>query len=221
MDDFFRKVNVLVRAGITDLLGDDRESSRPAGALRPDKLGKNVDRELAALRERINQALDYEGELEARVGALQTEAARWDEQADTFVQSGQDEKARYAAAQLQSAQQRIAMAESDLREHQLVTQELILRVNELDAAVADARQRESGAGAEPAAPAESAAQSAGKLVADVLRDMREKVAELGDLVNAQAAPPAEAPAPEAAQDEADSQTVEDDLARRRDRLSKK
>ena len=219
MDDFFRKVNVLVRAGIADLLGDDREGGRPAGALRLDKLGRNVDRELAALRERINQALDYEGELAARVGALQAEAARWNQQADTFVQSGQDEKARHAAAQLQSAQRRIAMAESDLREHQLVTQELIVRVNELDAAVADARRREGDA--EPAAPAESAAQSAGKLVADVLRDMREKVADLGDLVNAQAAPSTEAAAPEAAQGEADSQTVEDDLARRRDRLSKK
>jgi hypothetical protein len=32
------------------------------------------------------------------------------------------------------------MAEADLREHQLVTQELIQRVNTLEAAVADARR---------------------------------------------------------------------------------
>lgn len=225
MDDFFRKVNVLVRAGINDLLGDEGAGRQPAGTLRPDKLGKDVDREIAALRERINQALDYEDKLQARLGALQAEAARWDEQIDAFIQQGRDDSARHAAGQLQFTQQRIAMAESDLREHQLVTQELILRVNELDAAVADARQREAAASrpdAESNAPGETAAQSASRLVSDVLRDMREKMTELSEMVSAQNAPSDQAAAPDAARaDEADSQSVEDDLAQRRDRLSKK
>jgi phage shock protein A len=225
MDDFFRKVNVLVRAGLNDLLGDEGAGRQPAGALRPDKLGKDVDREIAALRERINQALDYEDKLQARLGALQAEAARWNEQIDTFIQQGRDDSARHAAGQFQFTQQRLAMAESDLREHQLVTQELILRVNELDAAVADARQREaaaSGPDAAPAAPGEAAAQSASRLVSDVLRDMREKMAELGEMVSAQGAPSDQAAAPDAASaNTVDSQSVDDDLAQRRDRLSKK
>lgn len=219
MDDFFKKLNVLVRAGINDVLGDERSGRRAAGTLRPDKLGKDVDREIAALRERINQALDYEDELQARARALQAEAARWDEEVDSLIRQGKDDAARHAAEQLQYVRQRIAMAESDLREHQLVTQELILRVNELDAAVADARQREAAEGG--SAPAESVSQAAGKLVADVLRDMREKVAEMGDLVSARAAAPSSELTSTEAADDVDSQAVEDDLARRRDRLSKK
>lgn len=213
MDDFFRKVNVLVRAGVTDLLSGNRAGRRAADAPRPDKLGGDADRELAALRARINQALDYEDELRARVNALQAESARWDAQTDAFIQGGQDESARYAAAQFRSAQQRSAMAEADLREHQLVTQELILRVNELDAAVADARQREGSAGAE--------AETLGERTADILRDMRAKAAELGEMISARAAPPGAGAAQDAPQGDVDSQAVEDDLARRRDRLSRK
>lgn len=217
MDDFFKKLNVLVRASINDLLGDERERGRRSRALRVDALGKDVDREIAALRARINQALDYEDELRARVSNLQAEAARWDEQVDMLIQRGDDDAARRAAEQLQLVRQRISMAESDLREHQFVTQELILRVNELDAAVADARQREGG---EPGRPVETAAHNTGRLVADVLRDVREKVADMSELVSGRSTAPPHS-AEEEAGGPADSQAVEDDLARRRDRLSKK
>ncbi len=217
MDDFFKKLNVLVRAGINDLLGDEREGGRRSRALRLDALGKDVDREIAALRARINQALDYEDELRARVSDLQAQAARWDEQVDALILRGDDDAARRAAEQLQLVRQRASMAESDLREHQLVTQELILRVNELEAAVADARQRESS---EPNRPIETAAQNTGRLVADVLRDVREKVADMSELVSGRSAAPSPS-AEQAAGGTADSQEVEDDLARRRDRLSKK
>ncbi len=217
MDDFFKKLNVLVRAGINDLLGDEREGGRRSRALRLDALGKDVDREIAALRARINQALDYEDELRARVSDLQAQAARWDEQVDALILRGDDDAARRAAEQLQLVRQRVSLAESDLREHQLVTQELILRVNELEAAVADARQRESS---EPNRPIETAAQNTGRLVADVLRDVREKVADMSELVSGRAAAPPHS-AEQAAGGTADSQEVEDDLARRRDRLSKK
>ncbi|MGQ9887784.1 MAG: PspA/IM30 family protein [Aggregatilineales bacterium] len=217
MDDFFKKLNVLVRASVNDLLGDEREGGRRSRALRLDALGKDVDREIAALRARINQALDYEDKLQARVSDLQAQAARWDEQVDALILRGDDDAARRAAEQLQLVRQRVSMAESDLREHQLVTQELILRVNELEAAVADTRQRESGA---PNRPIEPAAQSTGRLVADVLRDVREKVADMRELVSGSAVAPPRA-GEQAASGTADSQEVEDDLARRRDRLSKK
>lgn len=204
---------MLVRASLNDLLGDERESGRRSKTLHAAALGKDIDRELAALRARINQALDYEDELQAQVKKLQAEAARWDEQVDALLLRGDDDAARYAAEQLQRVQQRLAMAEADLREHQLVTQELLLRVNELDAAIADARQRE---GSELDQPTETAAQHMGRLVADVLRDVREAVTNAGQPASSRSDP-----SPRSAEQPADRQAVEDDLARRRDRLSKK
>ena len=216
MADFFKKLNVLVKASVNDLLGEDRAiGGARRKPLTPDKLGKNVDQEIASLRQRINEALDYEDQLQTRVQSVQAEVEKWDQQADDAVARGDDELARYDIEQMQRAQQRLAMAEADLRDHQAVTQELILRVNELDAAVADARRAKSQD--ENPENVESVERSTGEVLSDVLRDMREKINEMGDIIKAkdeiqQASPQAE---------NVDEQTVDDDLDQRRDRLSKK
>jgi len=216
MADFFKKLNVLVKASVNDLLGEDRAiGGARQKPLTPDKLGKDVDREIVSLRQRINEALDYEDELQARVQKLQAEVAKFDEQADSAVARGDDEMARYDIEQMQRAQQRLAMAEADLRDHQAVTQELILRVNELDAAVADARRAKSSAEDVPAEPAERV--SGGEVVSNVLREMREKINEMGDLIKAKD----EVQQPPTPAADADDQNVDDDLAQRRDRLSKR
>jgi phage shock protein A len=212
MADFFKKLNVLVKASVNELLGDERAIGGPRRKpLTPDRLGKDIDREIASLRQRINEALDYEDELQARVQTLRAEVSKWDEQADNAVARGDDEMARYDVGQMQRAQQHLAMAEADLRDHQAVTQELILRVNELDAAVADARRAKSQPD-ESQASAESLERSAGDVLSDVLREMREKINEMGDLIKAKDEPQA---------GDVDEQNVDDDLAQRRDRLSKK
>ncbi|MBZ0296289.1 MAG: hypothetical protein K8L99_27260 [Anaerolineae bacterium] len=211
MSDFFKKLNVLVKASVNELLGDDSVMRR----LSPAQLGKGIDQEVTVLRQRINEALDYEEELTKRVQDLQAEADRWDNEADRAVEAGQDEQARYAVENHQRAQQRLTMAESDLREHQLVTQDLIMRVNELDAAVADARRAE----AEDASSTDTAAEgepSVSKAAADVLREMRQKVSEMNDLISAR-----EEVSGVNASDKIEEDRVDDDLAHRRDRLSKK
>jgi phage shock protein A len=209
MNDLFKKLNVLVKAGINDLLGEeslaDRSRRQP---LRPEQLGKDIDREIASLRQRINEALDYEGELQAKVRAVEEEVARWDTQADELVAAGNASGARHAIDQMRGAQQRLAMAESDLHEHRVVTHELIERVNMLEAAVADARRAEAEKAVEPA---QISIQTAGQALSDVLRDVREKIAGMGDLISARQETPAE---------ETSDQSVEDDLVRRRERLSK-
>ncbi len=218
MADFFKKLNVLVKASVNDLLGDERAiGGARHKPLTPDKLGKDVDREIESLRQRINEALDYEDQLQARVQTLQAEVGKWDEQADSAVARNDSEMARYDIEQMQRAQQHLAMAEADLHDHQRVTQELILRVNELDAAVADARRAKSSPEEtqENEAPAE---RSTGAVLADVLREMREKINEMGDLIAAK--DEVQQPSSHAA-DDIDEQTVDDDLTQRRDRLSKK
>ncbi len=211
MNDLFRKLNVLVKAGINDLFGEENASGRPRRrSLRPEQLGKDIDREIASLRQRINEALDYEGELQAKVRAVSEEVARWDTQADEAVVAGNDASAHYAIDQMRGAQQRLAMAESDLHEHRVVTHELIERVNMLEAAVADARHAQSEKTPDAA---QTGIQAAGQALSDVLRDAREKIAGMGDLISTRQ----ETPAPAG---ETNDEMVEDDLARRRERLSK-
>jgi len=214
MNDLFKKLNVLVKAGINDLLGEENvvghSRRRP---LRPEQLGKNIDREISSLRQRINEALDYEDELQAKVGSLTDEVARWDAQADEAVAAANDAAARHAIDQMQAAQRRLAMAESDLHEHRLVTQELIERVNMLEAAVADARRAQAEQQSEEAQSVQTTIQTAGQALSDVLRDAREKLAGMGDSMSTRQ----ELDTPAQQQDD---QSVEDDLARRRERLSK-
>jgi phage shock protein A len=152
--------------------------------------------------------------------SLNDEMARWDRQADEAVEKGNDSAARYAITQMQAAERRHTIAESDLNKHRLVTQELIQKVNMLEAAVADARQRETP----QTPPTEDAERTPMRAMSDVLRDTREKIAQMGDLISAkeeQSGAVEEKNAPiENPAANANQQPVDDDLDRRRQRLSK-
>ncbi len=222
MNDLFKKLNVLLKASLKDAVGGGGERQ-----LAPVRLGKGVDREITALRDRINEAVRYEDEIKARIRRYEDEAERWDQEADAAVARDDNTAARYAIEHMQRAQQRASIAQSDLREHQRSTQDLIGNVNTLDAAVADARR------AHPEATAGSSLPD----LANVLREAREKITSLGEIAAAStAAPnssletPLEAPAstperltenpPESQSTNADA-AVDDDLERRRQRLSKR
>jgi len=204
MSDLLKKLNVLVKAGLNDLAGG-QASARRADA--PPKLGADYDRDVRTLRGRINEAITYEDQLKARVRQLEAEVGRWDAAADDAVARQDDVSARYAIEQVQRARQRLTMAANDLREHQLVTQELVTRVNTLEAALADARR------AQGADPAQRPADAGG--LTDVLKEARERMAALSDLLTAkeQVAQATSAPP-------ADDRAIDDDLAQRRQRLSK-
>lgn len=224
MTDLFKKLNVLVKSSLNDILGDDFAIGSPQRRLDPAKLGKDIDREIAALRGRINEALSYEDELRSRVQALSSEVSNWDQQADDAVSLGNDAAARYAVEQMQRTQQRVTMAQSDLDAHQLVAQELIQKVNMLEAAVADARrsQAESSASSEQiskdSSPAiEESTGLPGRLLADVLREAREKIMTMGDIINTREEINASSSLHDTSQKD---DSVADDLVKRRERLSK-
>ena len=216
MNDLLKKLNVLVKSSLNDLVGSEDRRERPRA-----RLGKNVEAEIGALRERINDAVRYEDEIKARIRGFEDEAARWDRQADEAVSRGDDAAARYAIEQMRRAQQRATMTQADLREHQQVTQELIQRVNVLDAVVADARRSEAeNAPAPSKTEASAAAETPDKREAqlpdlgNVLREAREKIASLAETAAAQNELAAEPPKEDAA-------AVDDDLDLRRQRLSKR
>lgn len=195
MDSIFKKLNVLIKSSLHDLAGEP--SSRRASP--PLSLGKDIDREIAALRQRVNDAATYEDELKARIITLEAEIARFDQQADEAVEQRREEQARYLVEQLQRARQRQTIARADLREHQLVAQELLQKVNTLEAYVAEARQRQ-----------QAAPESSPGGLADVLRSAREKLAR-----EPQTSTPSEA-----SRQPVNDESVDDDLERRRQRLSK-
>ncbi|MCC6804130.1 MAG: hypothetical protein IT319_14715 [Anaerolineae bacterium] len=198
MSDFFKKLNVLIKASLNDIASSDVGASRPTT-----QLGKNVDADVSALRERVNDAVRYEDEIKAQIAQLEAEVFRWDSQADEAVARSDDAGARYAIEQMHRAEQRIQLAHADLREHQWATQELIQRVNTLDAAVADAHHQQ---------PDDAPRASPMPDLTHVLREARATITSLAETAGQR-----ETDMPEAAGDSA----VDDDLERRRQRLSKR
>ncbi len=194
MIELLKKLNILLRSSLNP--GERHDPSSPP-------LSRAAERDVGRLRQAINEALAYEDELKARLSALNAEVAQWDAEADRAVAASDDAAARYAVEQMQRAQLRQTIAASDLRDHQRVTQELIQRVNQLDAAVADARRAQA---TETPTPAPG--------LSDVLRDARETISALGSTIAAQDAAAPSAP------DSVDDQAVDDDLENRRQRLSK-
>lgn len=209
MNDLLKKLNVLVKSTLHEALHDE-PGQKP---LASPKLSKGLDREVEELRQRINEALSFEDQLQARVQSLQAEIDKWDEQADEAVQGNNDANARYAIEQMQRTQQRLTIAQSDLREHQLVTQELITRVNTMDAAVADAQRSQSQTpeNSEQIAPLQDDQAVPASLPQDEDEGDADHDSPQVNIIG-------QVPAPAAPQVE--DQTVEDDLARRRQRLSK-
>lgn len=220
MNDLFKKLNVLIKSSVNDAVrGVVNPDESPSG--RQARLDKNIDVEIEALRERINDAVRYEEGMKARIQQYTEEAARWDHQADEAVANGNEASARYAIEQMKRAEQRAATVQGDLRAHQRATEELIQRVNMLDAVVADARRAQEAANAEAETPQEHANQAPANLqlpdLGNVLREAREKIASLGELASAQR----DLAAPEQTTSEGDEAAIDDDLDQRRQRLSKR
>ncbi len=205
MEDLLKKLNVLVKATLNDALtGDSRRNKLVSpGGTKPSAIQEG-NQQIAQLRQRINETLAFEDELQKQIQSLQAEVANWDDQADAAVKDGDDAKAHYAVEQMQRAQERLTMAQSDLTAHERVTQELIFHVNTLEAAIDATTPKQTDA---------PAAEDADDKVSGVLRDMRDKVLELRDQIASR-----DEVAPEAT--ETRTEPVEDDLAKRRQRLAK-
>lgn len=175
MTDFFKKLNLLLRTNLPDLPLGSSEADAPP------RLDKNVDREIAALNDRVRDAYAYEEQLRARISKLQDEVYVLDTAADAALAEGREEQARYHIEQMKRAQVRLEMTEADLKEHQRVTAELVQRVRELETAVARAREAHSV----PAPPDQRPS------IEDALRGTREALDEpaAGVRPNASDSPP--------------------------------
>lgn len=201
MTDLFKKLNVLLRASINDLASLDRDAASSSPAI-----GKRFDRDLKELHHRIEEAYAYESELQARISSLEGDITRLQDEADEKTADRQVDAARRLIEQGQRAQQRLSMAQADLREHKQLTQELVLRVSELEYAVEQVRQRKADTSDKP-----SKSGSTGTLddLSATLQNARDVISgNTSKPVNSELPPKVETP-------------PADDLESRRQRLSKR
>jgi phage shock protein A len=212
MSDFFKKLNVLVRSNLNNVLGDAASANPLRRAFNPTRLGNDVDREVAAMRSRINDAIVREDRLKAEISQLQGEIARLDPEADRAVQQDQETAARQIIAQMQTLQRRLSFAQSELREHESAVQEYMQRVNALEAYIVQVRQAQEQRSTQPLT---SEAQE--PTLSELLREANQQASAIRDPDQ----PPQSqltSPTPSISASDDD---VDDDLAERRQRLSKR
>ena len=219
----FKKLNLLLKSRLTDVLGGNPLQKF---SVTSKHLGKDLDHEVEYLRKQINDAVAYEEGLQQRVEQLTQDAEEIDRKADQAVENGDDIEARHLIGRLQHVQQHLIIAKSDLHEHQLVTQDLIQRVNTLDAIVAEAKrqqqEQETSDSSQQQDNDDEISHSTG-ILSNVLRDTREKIGNIGEnittLTNRVSSNTDEATSSH--EDIVDDQnTVNDDLEKRRQRLSR-
>jgi hypothetical protein len=187
------KFNVLIRSSVRGVFG--------SGSDRPPKLGKDAARQAEALRAEVNGALDDEDRISAEIAGLERQAAEWDQRADQALSQGDDAGARHAIRQMQGAQQQASFRRAELDQHRRYTADLISRVNTLEARLAQVQSQNQPS---------------------TVPDNRLKESIAGRLQRIQQSLESSERQPASSDDasaQMNEQTVEDDLARRRSRLS--
>lgn len=232
MNDLFKKLNTLVKSSVNDALGE--AGSALSNFSVPGISREKMDADVESLRERINKAVEHEDVLQKRVQDLKDEVAELDRQADAAVEQGKEAVARHLIEKMQRTQQRLTMTEADLRQHQIVAQELIQNVNMLEATIADARHAEAQRASvetsdeqvevpdttsSPMQTGDLSEHPAVKAVSGVIQEARDRITSLNDKIAAQEEVQSKLNNTEV-QDEVDKAAVDDDLTARRSRLSK-
>ncbi len=183
MSSLFDKLSTLVNAQVNDLLGRNPQSPLARIRLHPEEAEKDPKRSAQTLRRRMDEAVDYEGELQQKINGLTQEALGLDAQVDSCLQRGDQFGARRLQGQLNMKQQQLAIAESELRDHRAVTRHLMQELVSLEAALDDNERQgrspdEAGDGQRrrTGIPVDSAGLAGA--VADKLNEARDNVESL-------------------------------------------
>jgi septal ring factor EnvC (AmiA/AmiB activator) len=177
---FFDKLNTLVQAHINDIVSpmDDDDTGRARKkALSRQEIRGGLQKDVGELRKRVNDALDYQDELQAKADKLYQEIADWDAKADKAVEEGREDDARFAIRRMQQTQRELDLTEASLREHRTLTQDLISQVNTLEGVVAQSENRTDDDTAPPDVD-NSRVDDIGRNLSAKLDKTREKLNEL-------------------------------------------
>lgn len=236
---FFKKLTTLVQSQINDIVDPMNRDDAAAGQTRRRILGRQevsrgLEGDAITLRKRVDEALDYEGKLQAQVDKLYQEIARLDAEADELLRNGEEDTARQKLGRLQQSQREVDSLELDLHEHRVITQQLMSQVTQLEAVVEQAKREQAEKAALEAAakanasipveiePEDETDSAAGSIVAK-LNETRQKLGEL--IANRTGQPLAkpdevveELPPPPV--HPVDRKKVDEDMAKRISRLAK-
>lgn len=141
MSSLFDKISTLINAQVNDFLGRNPRSPLARIKLDAEEAEKNPRRSVQSLRQRLEEALAYEDELQAKIETLMQQALELDGRVDAMLRSGDEFAARRVQGQLNMKQQQLTIAESELRDHRLLTQHLMQEMTTLEMALDNQARR--------------------------------------------------------------------------------
>lgn len=215
MSGLFDKLNVLLRSSVNRFLDDVASSVPRPNAPRDDSAT------VESLRDRINRAVEYEQTLTRQIDGLIAEIDGLNGQADRAIDGGQEAMARHLIAKIKQREQYLDMLRADLAMHQRIAEDLILQVNQLDAAVASQQYTEQEATTEQDETVQEAAQAATNRFQRVLDEAQGRIDSLGEKLRVRQSATTESLADDIPETPADSAAVDDELEARRDRLTRR
>ena len=174
MASLFDKITTLINAQVSDLLGQNPQSPLARIKLNAEDAEKNPRASLRTFQQRLDEALRYEDELQAKIEALMQQALDLDGQVDRLLRAGDELTARRVQGQLNMKQQQLAIAESELRDHRLLSRHLMQEMraleNALEAQDGAAGGRKAGGVRIPVDGVASAGNAAGKSILGTVSD---------------------------------------------------
>jgi len=221
MNDFFDKLNTIIRVKLSDLLGESKPSAS-SGDGSSSTIGQ-VTKDAENLRARVNDAIGYEDKLQTQIADIHKQLGILNRQADDATQKGNEAMARYFIEKIGQLQNRLAILEKDLHEHQVLAQDLIQKVSTLESTIADIQSQATTTSQNQDVVAQkTTADKFSELVNDAQRRINalgEKIKARKDTLQSELEMPSVSDVP--LSNKPSDAEVEDDLERRRNRLSKK
>lgn len=147
MSDFFDKISTLINAQFNDLLGRNPRSPLARIRLNAEEAEENPRRSARDLRQRLEEAIAYEDELQARIDQRMREVVELDKLVDEMLGSGDGHSAQRLQGQLNAKQRQLTIAESELRDHRLMTRHLMQELSKLETALDNEARRGTKASA--------------------------------------------------------------------------
>ncbi len=149
MDSLFDKLSTLVNAQVNDFLGRNPQSPLARIKLDAEEVENNPRRTVKSLRDRLEEAMAYEDEIQAKIDKLTQEAIQLDEQIDMMIKSNDEFGARRVQGQLNMKQQQLSIAESELRDHRTLSQHLMQEMTTLEMALDNQQNQQKNSASNP------------------------------------------------------------------------
>lgn len=154
--NLLEKLNLILQANLTSVTPD-------LTRLSPRRAGKNLDKEIAALRKQLEVADQDEVGIQTQIEKLTQTILQWDAEANSALQKGQEAQARYALQQMETEKRRLVMLQSELDDHRQTMAALMRQLNQFESVLQAAQQTQP------------AAEEATETLSDAIRRTRETI----------------------------------------------